>query len=57
MPVMSPDLVTALKDDRFSYLKMSNHVFQCYLGIWRAIDINTLEGVYFPLPPLAGIIL
>ena len=56
VPVMSPDLVTALKDDRFSQLKMSNHAFQCHLGLWRAININTPEGIYFPLPPLARII-
>ena len=41
VPAMSPDLVTALKDDRFSHLKMSDHAFQCYLGLWRAININT----------------
>ena len=56
VPVMSPDLATALKDDRFSHLKMSNHTLQCYLGLWRAININTPEGIYFPLPPLARIV-
>ena len=56
VPAMSPDLVTALKDDRFSHLKMSDHAFQCYLGLWRAININTPESIYFPLPPLARIV-
>ena len=53
VPAMSPDLVTTLNDDRLSHLKMSNHAFQCYLDLWRAINVNTPEGIYFPLPRLA----
>ena len=54
VPAMTPDLVTALKDDRFSHLKMSNHAFQCYLGLWRAININTQEGTHLLPTASAG---
>ena len=35
---------------------MTPHTFQCYRGLWHAININPPKEVHFPLPPLAHII-
>ena len=53
---MSSEIKEALKDPRFGHLKMSEHTFQCYLGLWRGININPPEDLYFPIPPLAGML-
>ena len=47
VPAMSLDCVTALEDGngRFNHLKVNNHAFQCYLGLWRTININTPEDI------------
>ena len=54
VPAMSSEIKEALKDPRFGHLKMSEHTFQCYLGLWRGININSPEDLHFPIPPLAG---
>ena len=51
---MSSEIKQVLKDPRFRHLKMSEHTFQCYLGLWRGININSPEDLHFPIPPLAG---
>ena len=56
VPKMSPLVEEAFSDKRFAKLKMTPHTFQCYLGLWRAININPPKEVHFPLPPLARII-
>jgi len=53
---MSPLVEEAFSDKRFAKLKMTPHTFQCYLGLWPAININPPKEVHFPLPPLARII-
>ena len=35
---------------------MLEHTFQCYLGLWRGININPPDDLYFPIPPLAGML-
>ena len=56
VPAMSSEIKEAIKDPRFEHLKMSEHTFQCYLGLWRAININPPKYLHYPLPPLARII-
>ena len=40
VPIMSPLIEEAFSDKRFPKLKMTPHTFQCYLGLWQAININ-----------------
>ena len=34
---------------------MTEHAFHCYLGLWRALNINQ-NDINFPLPPIAHFI-
>ena len=45
-----------LSSKRRESLKITEHAFQCYLGLWRALNVNPPTDIYFPLPPLARII-
>ena len=56
VPKMSPLVEEAFSDKSFAKLKMTPHTFQCYLRLWRVININPPKEVHFPLPPLAQII-
>ena len=53
VPTISSEIKQALKDRGFRHLKMSEHTFKCYLGLWRGININPPEDLYFPIPLLA----
>ena len=53
VPKMPDAIKQALKDKRFTHLKMTEHEFQSYVGLWRVINIHQTKSIKFPLPPIA----
>ena len=49
------DSVEEVFDDALlKHVKMSKHAFQCYLGLWR--ELNVTKEMEYPLPPIARIV-
>ena len=53
VPEMPEKFKQALKDKRFAHLKMTEHTFQSYVGLWRVVNIHHTKAIKFPLPPIA----
>ena len=56
VPNVWPAVKDALEDPRFESLNITEHGFQCYIGLWRAINVNPPSTIHYPLPPLARIV-
>ena len=53
-----PDLWDSVEevfdDPLLKHVKMTQHAFQCYLGLWRALNVT--KEMEYPLPPIARIV-
>ena len=56
VPAMPKIIKQAFKDKHFAHLKITEHSFQGYVGLWRLVNVNRdSSNLRFPLPPVTGI--
>ena len=56
VPAMPEITKQAFKDKHFAHLKMTEHSFKGYVGLWQLVNVNhDSSNLRFPIPPVAGI--